>query len=183
MTKTINYSISELAKESKIPASTVRYYRDAYSEYFSSTRLPGSRYPVYDKECINVLKAIQKALKEGKKKHEVIAEIGKKFTPIYNGESDESAKPQANNEQTNNKQLATNEAQGLNVMQTMQQMAKFNENQLQLTEHYKTQADKQKDVIEELTSANEAQTEHIKELESKISRLQRPSFLDVFKKA
>lgn len=176
------YSIQELSEQTKIPASTVRYYRDEYKEYFPSTRPEGARYPVYEKECLEVLGVIREGLQEGLQKHEVIKKLNNKFTPIYDGNSDKAAKEHGGNQQTSNKQLATNESQSPNVMQTLNQMATFNDNQVQLTEHYKKQAEQQRGVIENLEATKEVQLERIEDLERRLKEVTRTTLWDVLKR-
>jgi DNA-binding transcriptional MerR regulator len=183
MTKQKHYSIQQLSKETNIPASSVRYYKKEYSTYFAYTRLEGSKYPVYDSECIEVLKTIRKALKLDKTKHEVIEELDNKFTPIINIETDGSTKPQHNNKQPSNKEIATTEKPSVSVMQTLKQMSYFNENQLQLTEYYKKQSEQQREIIEELTILTTSQKKLIEELEKELDKLEKPSlFNKIFKK-
>jgi DNA-binding transcriptional MerR regulator len=177
MTKQKHYSIQQLAKESNIPASTVRYYRSEYKEYFPSTRLKGSKYPVYDHECLDVLKTIRDLLNEGKNKHEVVELLDKKYTPIMDAELDEPTKEQHNKQQVSNKEIATTNEQGVSIMQTLKQMSYFNENQLQLTEYYKKQSEQQREIIGELQKTNQQQQKTIKELERELKNASKTGFI------
>lgn len=182
MTKQKHYSIQQLSEATNIPASSVRYYKKEYGDYFPSTKLEGSKYPVYESECLEVLKTIREALDSGKNKHEVIEILNDKFTPIINVEIDESAKPQRKNKQISNKEITTTEKPNVSVMQTLNQMSVYNENQLQLTEYYKKQSVQQKEIIEELTTTTETQKQRLQELEKEVERLQKPSLLSkIFK--
>ena len=178
MTKQKHYSIQQLSDTSKIPASTVRYYKKEYGDYFPFIRLEGSKYPVYEKECLEVLKTIRKELELGRNKHEVIETLNEKFTPIINIDTDESAKPQLKNKQVSDKEITTTEKPSVSIMQTLKQMSVFNENQLQLTEFYKRQTTQQKEIIEELTATTATQQQRLQELEKEVERLEKPSLFD-----
>ena len=160
MSKTKPLTVGELTKATKIPASTIRYYINNYSEYLHGSLVEGTKTVVYDPESMDVLKAIRKAQNEGKKKHEILKSLRGKFTQTYDGEK----KSQGDNKQHNNKQLATHTSQHPQLIQTIKQLSEFLENQVQLTGHYQEQNRQQKQTLGDLLEEN-------KELRAKISEL------------
>lgn len=180
MSKQKNYSLQQLSKETKIPESSVRYYRKQYNEYFPSTRLDGKKHPVFDRECIEVLKVIRKASDNGKEKHEILQLLGDKFSPIYDAETDKPAKEQNSNQQTHHKTLATTNPQAFlppNFLATMKQMQEFNDNQTQLTGHYQTQNNQQADLIGDLKTKNDDLEKENKELKQQLKTANKPGIL------
>jgi DNA-binding transcriptional MerR regulator len=151
MTTQKTYSLEQLSVASKIPASTVRYYSKNYSQYFPSTRPEGAKNAVFDSECLDVLKTIRKHQKSGLNKAQILSELAKRFSPIYDNNADMATNQQAASEQPSNKQLATTTPQIPNVMQTINQLAEFSDNQVQLTEHYRKQNEQQRQLIDELS--------------------------------
>lgn len=172
MTKLQNYSIQELAKQTKIPASTVSYYAKNYNQYLPHSRPEGTKNAVYDSECLDVLTEIRKHQKDGLNKAQILSELAKKFTPIYDNGTDTTSNPQANNKQPSNSSIATTTHQPPNFMQTMSQLAEFSNNQVQLTEHYRVQNQQQSELINELTEKLEKAKEQMTELEEKVKRLE-----------
>lgn len=151
MQKQNHYSLQQLSVASNIPPSTVRYYSKQYSQYFPNTRPEGSKNPVFDPECLEVLRTIRKYQKDGLSKAEITMELNKKFSSFIDESADTAINPQAATKQASDKQLATTGQQVPNVMQTISQLAEFSDNQVQLTEHYRKQNEQQRQLINELS--------------------------------
>jgi DNA-binding transcriptional MerR regulator len=171
MTKSKDYSIQQLSKETKIPASTVSYYAKQYSEYFHPTRPDGAKYPVFDPECIEVLEVVRKGQKDRLSKPQITEQLAKKFSPIYEQKGDDSTSQQSTNKQASNKSIATTTQQVPNLMQTVNQLAEFSSNQVQLTEHYRLQNQQQSELIKELTEKLEKSSDRTQELEVENKKL------------
>lgn len=138
-------TLQQLSKLTKIPHSTVRYYRDSYGEFLPSSHVEGTKRVLYSSECVDVLKAIRKAQNEGLAAHEIHDLLASKYQRVYNAKS--VAKKQ---QQTSGSELVASESQA-HVMQAIKQLHEFNTSQVQLTEHYKLQSIEQREVIEQLT--------------------------------
>jgi DNA-binding transcriptional MerR regulator len=172
MKKQNHYSLQQLSNETQIPASTVRYYSKQYKEFFPNTRPEGSKNPVFDHECIEVLETIRKHQKDGLSRAEIILKLNKKFSPIIDQRADTATSEQATSEQAHNKQLATTNQQIPNVMQTISQLAEFSDNQVQLTEHYRLQNQQQGELIKELTKKTADLENEVLELKAENKKLQ-----------
>lgn len=166
------YSLQQLAEISKIPASTVRYYRKQYKQFFPYTSLEGSKNPLFDSECIDVLKMIRKLLKQGNNRQQTIAELENKFSPIIDQTETPASTatqqvPQTNNNKQTikNTQLLANSQQPSNIIELINNPLDFVKNQLQMTDYYKTQANQQFELIEKLQTENNRLQELIKALE------------------
>ena len=129
-------TLQQLSKLTKIPHSTVRYYRDSYGEFMPSSHVEGTKRVLYSSECVSVLKDIRKAQNEGLAGHEIHDLLASKYQRVYNAKS-----------------LATRQQQtsGSELVASESQTHVFNISQVQLTEHYKLQSIEQREVIEQLT--------------------------------
>lgn len=138
-------TLHQLSKLTKIPQSTVRYYRDSYGEFMPSSHVEGTRRVLYSSECVSVLKDIRKAQSEGLAGHEIHEMLNSKYERVYNAKSLATS-----GEQVSKSEAVAVEEQ-TNVMQAIKQLHELNTSQVQLTEHYKLQSIEQRDVIEQLT--------------------------------
>lgn len=178
MTNNKHYSLQQLAKITKIPDSTVRYYSKTYSDFMPSSRLKGKKYLVYEHEAIEVLKTIRTAQKDNKSKEEVEEILYEKFNFV--NQNKQSNKP-AEQQSSNNKKPAT--IPQIPTMQIASQFTNFIENQTRLTEHYRGQSNTQQEIIEELKENNKHLATANEELRKEIEELkkrEKPFFKNLF---
>ncbi len=176
MTKTKTYTIDELARLTKIPPTTARYYIENYKEFFDFTRPNGAKYRVFEESCIDVLKEIRKAQKSGLKKHEIIKNLAQKFTPIYEEEPDTPTKEQTNNQQAtiSNKtsmvsiNSTTQKQLTINTREHIETLVDFNSQQIELTRRYQGQSKHKSAIIQEQDKKIENLIAKIKELNETI---------------
>ena len=175
MAKKQSYSIEELAKASKMPASTARYYIEAYTEFFDFSRPSGVKYRVFDESCIDVLKDIRKAQKDGLKKHEILKLLAEKYTTIIEQETETPANQQLNSQQiTNDKKTSqmslseVNKKQIINTREHIETLVEFNSQQIELTKRYQGQSNHKSAIIKELDEVIENKRKKIKELQEKL---------------
>lgn len=189
MSKQQTHTVKQLSKQTSIPPSSIRYYIESYGEFLHGSQVEGTKTVVYDSECLEILKDIRKAQKDGKKKHQILEMLNKKHTPIYDG----GTKSQSDNKQTNNKLTATNKKQGdaiMAVMQTAQTFKEFGELQREATSYYKELSIEQDNIIKKQTKLvkqlqlqNSEQLEGLKAVKKELQQAKRPSLLNTIFKA
>lgn len=74
------YTITDLARELKIPESTARYHRDRFPEYFHATVVGKKRY--YSKDMLRVLDVIIAESLRNKSTAEISQALNQEFEPI-----------------------------------------------------------------------------------------------------
>lgn len=175
MTKTKTYSIDELARITKIPPSTTRYYIENYKEFFDFNKPDGTKYRVFEESSIDVLKAIRKDQKGGLKKHEIIKNLAQKFTTIIDQEPETPTNEQSNNQQaTNSKKTSivslseVNKKQVINTREHIETLVEFNSQQIELTKRYQGQSNHKSAIIKELDTLIDDLRNKTRELQDKI---------------
>jgi len=175
MIKTKTYSIDELARITKIPPSTTRYYIENYKEFFDFNKPDGTKYRVFEESSIDVLKAIRKDQKGGLKKHEIIKNLAQKFTTIIDQEPETPTNKQSNNQQTSNSKKTSivslsevNKKQVLNTREHIETLVEFNSQQIELTRRYQGQSSHKSAIIKELDEVIGDLRKKTKELQDKL---------------
>ena len=90
MKKTNLFTISDIANSTNLPASTVRYYKDNYKEFYPSQNLRGKRYPLYEKQCLKVTEIIRDMYNDGKEKHDIYKHLEGQFQPLIDLSDDDT---------------------------------------------------------------------------------------------
>jgi DNA-binding transcriptional MerR regulator len=179
------YTISDIAEQTQLPASTVRYYKKSYSEFYPFRKVKGKRYPVYEKQAVEVTELIRDMYNEGKEKHDIYKRLEGKFQPLIDLtdddiESKEKEPETATEGQPTNNAVATIDSQTKILYRLGLQQKEWIQNQDSLLEHYKKQTKRQNEVIQELEQDNETLRADLEETQQEIERLKsrlKPSLL------
>jgi DNA-binding transcriptional MerR regulator len=182
------FTISDIAELTNTPASTVRYYKDNYKEFYPSRNVKGKRYPVYEKQAIEVTELIRDMYSDNKEKHDIYKRLEGKYQPLIDlsdddtGDNEKQPETATGGQPTNNATTAieTIDSQTKILYRLGVQQKEWIQNQDSLLEHYKKQTKRQNEVIQELEQDNETLRADLEETQQEIERLKsrlKPSLL------